>query len=168
MILKYCTQCASPLNKGDDTAYVCDGGHAYWNEPRVGTSVVMLRDGKVLVVRRKREPYKDKYCFPGGFVEFDEQPADGAAREAREETGVELEGVTLIDARTVGYETNETACSLVYVADGWHGDIKAGDDAASTVWKPIDFIENPDFAWHYPGLAAKLKALDAQRGASQR
>jgi ADP-ribose pyrophosphatase YjhB (NUDIX family) len=159
MELNYCTACAAPLHKKDATEYVCDNGHPYWNEPRASASAVLLRNGQVLVAKRGIEPRKGKYVFPGGFVGFGESPYDAARREMREETGVEPLELTLLEVQTVEYRKNEASLSIVFHAAQWRGEPRAGDDAAELVWKPIDFIDGEEFAWPYPGLAAKLRAL---------
>src|ERR1044071_7903684 len=45
-------------------------------------------DLKVLLIRRKAEPFKDRWALPGGFVEIDESLEAAAARELEEEAGV--------------------------------------------------------------------------------
>ncbi len=50
-----------------------------------------MRDGKLLLMRRAHEPWLGRWDIPGGFCEADEHPAQTAAREAREETGLEVE-----------------------------------------------------------------------------
>ena len=66
-------------------------------------AVVFLRDKtrpKVLLIKRKKEPFRGRWVFPGGFLEMDEELADGAARELAEETG--LVGVKLEQMHTFG------------------------------------------------------------------
>ncbi len=45
------------------------------------------QDTKVLLVKRKKDPFKDKWALPGGFLEDEEPLEDGAKRELEEETG---------------------------------------------------------------------------------
>ena len=45
---------------------------------------------EILLIRRKSDPYKDCWAFPGGFVEKFEEPVAACIREVREETGILL------------------------------------------------------------------------------
>ncbi|MBQ8106765.1 MAG: NUDIX hydrolase [Afipia sp.] len=67
--------------------------------PRLAVSAGIFRDGKILLVRRAREPAKGVYTFPGGRVEFGESLHEALAREVREETGLEIEIVGLVGYR---------------------------------------------------------------------
>lgn len=159
MELNYCMTCASPLRQQDATEYVCGNGHRYWNEPHASACAIILRDGEVLLVRRGIEPRRGKYVFPGGFVEFDESPYDAARRELREETGLECGELTLLEVQTIEYRENEATLSVLFLAREWWGEPEADDDAAELEWKPIEFIEGAEFAWHFPGLAEKLRRM---------
>jgi 8-oxo-dGTP diphosphatase len=97
--------------------------------------------------------------IPGGFVDFDETPYEAARRELREETGLDATELDLLEVHTIRYRENEASLSIVFHARRWQGEPTAGDDAAALSWKPIDFVEGDEFAWHIPGLAAKLRAL---------
>ncbi|WP_425992019.1 NUDIX hydrolase [Afipia sp. DC4300-2b1] len=67
--------------------------------PQLAVSAGIFRDGKILLVRRAREPAKGVYTFPGGRVEFGESLHEALAREVREETGLRIEIVALIGYR---------------------------------------------------------------------
>jgi hypothetical protein len=68
-----------------------------WRAPRLGVdSFIARRDaatGKfsVLLVQRDKEPYKGRWCVPGGFVNYGEDPLDAVRREIAEETHLELD-----------------------------------------------------------------------------
>jgi ADP-ribose pyrophosphatase YjhB (NUDIX family) len=64
-------------------------------DPKVACGVLIERDGRVLLVQRRNEPGRGRWCLPGGFEDADEPPQQTARREAYEETGLEvtLEGV---------------------------------------------------------------------------
>lgn len=67
--------------------------------PQLAVSAGIFRDGKILLVRRAREPSKGVYTFPGGRVEFGESLTEALAREVREETGLAIDIVGLIGTR---------------------------------------------------------------------
>jgi ADP-ribose pyrophosphatase YjhB (NUDIX family) len=58
--------------------------------PFVAVSAAIVRDGKVLIVRRARPPAKDVYTLPGGVVEAGETLTDAVIREVREETALTI------------------------------------------------------------------------------
>ncbi len=60
-------------------------------KPQLAVSTAVVREGRVLLVRRARPPANHYYTFPGGRVEYGETLAQAAAREAAEETGLVIE-----------------------------------------------------------------------------
>ena len=84
----------------------------YPERPIVGVGAVIVKDGKVLLVRRRYEPLAGQWSLPGGTLELGETLQEGVAREMREETGLEVEVGPVIevfdrimtdDARRVRY-----------------------------------------------------------------
>jgi len=73
----------------------------YPTRPFLAVSAAILRDGKVLVVRRAREPARKLYTLPGGVVEVGETLAEAVKREVREETALEVEPLALAGEREV-------------------------------------------------------------------
>lgn len=74
---------------------------AYPQRPFLAVSAAIVRDGKVLVVRRARNPALNLYTLPGGAVETGETLNDAVRREVREETALEVEPVALAGHREV-------------------------------------------------------------------
>jgi 8-oxo-dGTP diphosphatase len=73
----------------------------YPTRPFLAVSAAILREGKVLVVRRAREPARKLYTLPGGVVEAGETLVQAVKREVREETALEVEPVALAGEREV-------------------------------------------------------------------
>jgi ADP-ribose pyrophosphatase YjhB (NUDIX family) len=71
----------------------------YPQRPYLAVSAAIIRDGKVLVVRRARNPALGIYTLPGGGVETGETLMQAATREVREETSMDIEPVALAGHR---------------------------------------------------------------------
>jgi len=73
----------------------------YPQHPLLAVSAAIVRDGKVLAVRRARNPAIDLYTLPGGVVEIGETLTEAAVREVREETALDIETIALAGHREV-------------------------------------------------------------------
>jgi 8-oxo-dGTP diphosphatase len=97
--------------------------------------VVFDQAGRVLLIRRGNEPFKGQYALPGGFVDIGERVEDGARRELREETGIEVGDLNLIGVYSdPDRDPRGHTCSVAYFARVDHADPVAGDDAAAAEW----------------------------------
>jgi len=74
---------------------------SYPDRPYLAVSAAILRDGKVLVVRRARKPALNLYTLPGGVVEAGETLHEALIREVREETQLTIEPIALAGHREV-------------------------------------------------------------------
>jgi 8-oxo-dGTP diphosphatase len=74
-------------------------GRTYPARPIVAVSAAIIRDGKVLIVRRARAPAGGLYTLPGGGVEVGETLPEAVIREVREETALTVEPVALAGYR---------------------------------------------------------------------
>lgn len=73
----------------------------YPQRPYLAVSAAIVRDGKVLLVRRARRPALNLYTLPGGVVELGERLEAAVVREVREETALAIEPVALAGHRAV-------------------------------------------------------------------
>ncbi len=90
---------------------------------------------RVLLVKRKNFPYKDRWALPGGFVDQNEDTATAAAREIEEEAGLRVGNLSfLCVADKPDRDPRGRTISLVYKANSAQGDPYAGDDAVEAAW----------------------------------
>jgi 8-oxo-dGTP diphosphatase len=92
---------------------------------------------RVLLVKRKSPPFEGRWAIPGGFLDIDEPVEDGARRELREETGLQLPGsVEFLGVfADPGRDPRGRTISLAHAA--WvhdPGPIEGGDDASEAAW----------------------------------
>ncbi|MFO7897711.1 MAG: NUDIX hydrolase [Planctomycetota bacterium] len=120
------------------------GKYCYqYPRPAVTVDVVVLsRDGAVLLIKRKNEPFKGRWALPGGFVDEDEPLEAAAARELEEETG--LRGVALRQLRAYGDPGRDPrghTVSVVFLAQlDCRARPRAGSDATEAAWHPTDAL----------------------------
>lgn len=111
----------------------------YPEQPLIGLGAVVWNDGKVLMVQRGRPPRQGIWSLPGGLQLLGETVADGIRREIREETGVEIELLGLVEVID-SVQQDPTGRVLYhytiidYAARWLAGEAVAGDDAAAVAW----------------------------------
>ncbi|HRJ75091.1 MAG TPA: NUDIX domain-containing protein, partial [Anaerolineales bacterium] len=72
-------------------------GFIYFQDPKVAAAVLIEKDSRVLLVRRVNEPFRGLWTLPAGFINADEDPAEAAARECLEETGLVVKIKNVLD-----------------------------------------------------------------------
>ena len=93
---RYCQTCGHDLierfvDKEHRSRFQCEScGFIHYMNPRVIAAVIVEHDGRLLLQQRAMEPGAGGWTFPGGFLEIGETPAQGAAREAKEEVGLDV------------------------------------------------------------------------------
>jgi 8-oxo-dGTP diphosphatase len=95
---------------------------------------------RILLIRRKHDPFAGSWALPGGFLEMDESIEAGARRELKEETGFDASGpITFLGAYgDPGRDPRGRTISLAHAAviRGIPPDVAGGDDAAEAAWRP--------------------------------
>ena len=106
--------------------------------PLVGVGAVVVDKGRVLVVRRGREPLKGRWSLPGGLLEVGEPLTAGVVREISEETSLTVEPVELIELLDRIYREGERVRYHYVIADYLcrvvSGQLKAASDADAVRW----------------------------------
>ncbi len=133
----------------------------YWYKyphPAVTTDCVVFGfDGRklnILLVERGIEPFKGMWAFPGGFLNIDETAEQGAVRELKEETCLELRLLKQFGTFTaVKRDPRERVITIAYYALARKADVEGGDDAAKAQWFPIDDV--PPLAFDHDYILRK-------------
>jgi 8-oxo-dGTP diphosphatase len=114
------------------------------DHPFVGVGAIIIRDSRVVLVRRAHPPIQGQWSIPGGVLEVGELVRDAAVREAREETGLIVEPSDLLGVYDrVLYDRalygNEKRVQYHYVLVDFlcrpvGGELRAASDAAEVGW----------------------------------
>jgi ADP-ribose pyrophosphatase YjhB (NUDIX family) len=115
--------------------------------PLVGVGAVIVDQGRVLLVRRGTEPLLGQWSIPGGLLEVGESLTDGVIREGREETGLTVEPVELIELLDRIHRDGERVRYHYVIADYLchvaGGTLKAASDADAVRW-----VERAEWSSH--------------------
>lgn len=139
---EFCPKCATKLvirkDKEDKREYCPKCRFVHYVNPAPAVAIVIQENNKVLLVRRKFSPFAGLWQFPAGFVEWDEEPAETAVREAEEEAGVKVELSSLFAVEKVSDDPREEIVLIFYKAKIIAGKPKAGSDADKVGWFTFD------------------------------
>jgi len=119
----------------------------YPDRPVLAVSVAMWTGSRVLLVRRGRPPLAALWSFPGGVVEAGERLKEAAAREVREETGLEVEIEDAIERaevirRDAHGRVERHYVIIVFAGRYISGTALAGDDADAVRWVDMSELAN--------------------------
>ena len=109
-------------------------GWIHFCDPKVAVEILVEREGQILLVERLNDPGKGLWSLPGGYMDSDEEPAQAAERECREETGLEVRVTRLIDVMQDREFANSADVVIAYRAEVTGGNLLAGDDAGQTAF----------------------------------
>jgi ADP-ribose pyrophosphatase YjhB (NUDIX family) len=103
------------------------------DRPYVGVGGVVLIGGRVVLIRRGKEPLRGRWVIPGGTVELGETLQEALVREMKEETGLVVrprEIVLVFDRiQREGSEVEYHYVIIDYACDYVSGELQAGSDA---------------------------------------
>lgn len=162
----YCPVCGSRLThhmrSGRDRAACEVCGWVHYVNPVPGVGILIEMDGGVVLICRSNPPHRGRWALPSGYVELDETVEEGAVREAREETGLEVALIELAAVRSFPEGPPQSGIMLFYRAQPIGGRLEAGDDAGDArVFQPDELPLLP-FRTH----REMLSLWQLQRGGS--
>jgi ADP-ribose pyrophosphatase YjhB (NUDIX family) len=159
-IAKFCIRCGTALKKRSAFGrkrLVCPScAYVHFDDPKVAVGVVAERRGRLLLVRRNHEPHFGEWSFPSGYVDRGEVLEDGAIRETREETGLDVKLTRLLGAWS---SRGERVIFIAYAARALTGPIVVGPECIDVRFFAPDAL--PSLAFPHDGSI--LKAWRAHR-----
>jgi 8-oxo-dGTP diphosphatase len=111
----------------------------HWRKPSVTADGIVIRNQEIALVRRGKEPFKDAYALPGGFLEYGETLEHCVVREVHEETGLKTEVVDLVGVYSdPTRDPRGQIVTAVYELRPIGGTLRGGDDASAAEWIHLD------------------------------
>ncbi len=157
-IKRFCFYCGTPLRLRENPAgseekgrYYCPRCHAkFYSNPIPAVVAVVVKERRILLVKRAVPPSKGAWCLPGGFVESGEDLQQALFRELREETGLRGRASTLIDviSHVESPPSGKGVILIGYRIDAWEGTLAPGDDAEEVRFFPFDSLPPIPFSSH--------------------
>lgn len=128
---------------------------------KVGIGIFVLKNGKVLLTKRKSLLGRGEHASPGGHLEFGESFVECAKRECREETGIEIKNIRFLRLANLKKYDNRHYVDIGLIADWKSGEPKVLEPgkAKSWAWYELDKLPKPLFET----IKYSLKALKTGR-----
>ncbi|KYC50267.1 MAG: ADP-ribose pyrophosphatase [Candidatus Methanofastidiosum methylothiophilum] len=111
--------------------------------PSIAVDIIIFHDNKKLIlIKRGKDPYKDYFALPGGFVEYGETVENAALREAKEETNLDIKNLKLFSVYSdPKRDPRGHTISIVFYGEGI-GNPNPGDDAKELFLFDLDNLPN--------------------------
>lgn len=138
---RLCPFCGAPLlrvESGDRPRPTCSGcGFVQHRNPAPTVSVLVVDGGLVLLGKRGGEPGKGTWSLPSGYIEYEDDFLTTAIREAKEETGLDVNVESVINVVSSFVTPRYHFLGVYVVARVVGGELVAGDDLETVAWFPV-------------------------------
>ncbi|NPA22064.1 MAG: NUDIX hydrolase [Candidatus Micrarchaeota archaeon] len=104
----------------------------------VAADLVIVKEGKVVLIKRAKEPFKGMWALPGGRLEENETIEECAIREAKEETSLDIELQALIGVYSHPERDPRKVVAVAFLASPIGGTLRASTDALEARWVEIE------------------------------
>lgn len=139
-----------------------------YKNPTPTVDTIIQKESKILLIKRKKDPFKNMMALPGGFVNEGETVEEAAKREIREETNLEIR---LLDILGVYSDPNRdprkhimTTVFVGEIESSKDVEAIAGDDASDIVWLDLESIEKHVFAFDHKKIINNYLKWRHRRG----
>ena len=114
------------------------------NRPKIGVGVIVIKDNKVLLGKRKNAHGEGSWCFPGGHLEFNEEIEDCAIREVKEETGIKIKNIRMgTFTNDIFEKEGKHYVTLFVISDYSSGEVKVMEPEKCKKWEWFEWDKLP-------------------------
>ncbi|MBP6912250.1 MAG: NUDIX domain-containing protein [Candidatus Pacebacteria bacterium] len=110
---------------------------------REGVGVMIWKDGKVLLGKRKNAHGSDEYSFPGGHLEYMESFTDAIGRETMEETGMTIGNIQYVHTANINIDDLRHYINICFTSDWVHGEPRTREPEKCEAWNWYDMDHLP-------------------------
>lgn len=116
-------------------------------KPKVGVGIMIFKDGKILLGKRKNSHGAGEYSFPGGHLEYMEGFEECARRETLEEVGIEIKNIKFLFIKNTAFYTPKHYVHIGLIADWESGEPKVlePEKCEGWGWYGLDNLPKPLF-----------------------
>lgn len=129
----FCAICGAALSLSSDgekpRPYCAGCNRFFYRNPLPAVCAIITRGEELLLIQRAVEPCRGHWSLPGGFVELGETAEDALVREMREETALEVSGLSLVGVSTQQSIHYGGVMVLGFAVEKWTGEPKPDSDA---------------------------------------
>ncbi|MEE9564475.1 MAG: NUDIX hydrolase [Candidatus Hydrothermarchaeaceae archaeon] len=123
--------------------------------PEITVDAVIERDDKILLIKRKNEPFKGRWALPGGFIEYGESAENAIVREVKEEANLDISIKALMGVYSnPGRDPRGHVISICYKASAI-GKEKGGTDASDAAFFTPEEIKELELAFDHKDIIAE-------------
>jgi 8-oxo-dGTP diphosphatase len=130
--INYCLRCGHPLELVEHFGKLrpaCSNcGWMYFADPKVAVAALIEQGDQILLARRVNDPQRGLWTLPAGFVDAGEDPLRALERECLEETGLQVQVLSLLDVLAGQEHPRGAHILIVYRVKVVSGVLRPGDD----------------------------------------
>ena len=104
----------------------------------VTTDGLVIKEGRILLVKRNHEPYFGFWAIPGGFVEQEETCEEAVVREVEEETNLKTAIKSMVGVYSDPYRSPDHTITVAYLLEILGGEVQKSDEATDIGWFPLN------------------------------
>lgn len=113
---------------------------------------LIIREGKILLVKRNHEPYFGFWAIPGGYVELNETCEEAVVREVKEETNLKTKIKNLIGVYSGPSRSPHHTITAAYLLEIISGEVRKSREATEIGWFPLNNL--PSLAFDHEEIIA--------------